>query len=235
MKLKHVFFAFIGLMLLTAGNAFAGSTITGKIGFEGTAPEPEKIMMTADPYCAGHHKDGAVSQSVIVNSNNTLKNVFVYVKDGLGNQVFTAPKEPVVFDQNTCMYNPHIFGVQVGQPIEVLNSDTTLHNVHAMGEKNKGFNLGMPIKGMKLKKTFSEPEVMVKIKCDVHPWMSAYVGVLSHPFYAVSGDDGTFKIENLPAGTYTIETWHEKYGTQTQQVTVADGESKEANFSYKAA
>ena len=233
MKLKAVVFAVAGLMLLSASNAYAGATVTGKIAFEGTAPTAEPIKMNADPFCATH-KD-AVSESVVVNSNNTLKNVFVYVKDGLGTQTFEAPKEAVPFDQTTCVYKPHVFGVQAGQPIEIINSDATLHNVHATAEKNKGFNLGMPVKGMKLKKTFNEPEVMVKFKCDVHPWMNAYVGVLNHPFFAVSGDDGTFTIANLPAGTYTIETWHEKYGTQTQQVTVAEGESKAADFSYKAA
>ena len=234
MKLKYAVFVVVG-MLFSVQSAFAGGAITGKIGFEGTAPAAEKIAMNADRFCEGAHKDVVVSETVVVNSNNTLKNVFVYVKEGLEGQTFETPNTPVVFDQSSCMYSPHVFGAQVNQDIQIINSDSTLHNVHSMGEKNKGFNLGMPIKGMKLKKKFGEPEVMVKIKCDVHPWMNAYVGVLPHPFYAVSGDDGTFKIENLPAGTYTIESWHEKYGTQTQQVTVGEGESKTADFSYKAA
>lgn len=223
----------LSIVFVSAGTAFAGGTVTGKIAFEGTAPTPEMIKMGADPFCAAEHKEVA-SEAVVVNSNGTLKNVFVYIKEGLEGQTFDTPKDAVTFDQSGCVYKPHVFGVMVNQPVEILNSDSTLHNVHAVGEKNKGFNLGMPIKGMKLKKSFGEPEVMVKMKCDVHPWMNAYIGVLPHPFYAVSGEDGTFKIENLPAGTYTIETWHEKYGAQTQQVTVAEGESKAADFSYKA-
>ena len=234
MNMNKFFSMIVALIFVSSGSALAAGTVTGKIALEGTAPAPEMIKMSADPFCAGAHKD-APSETVVANGNGTLKNVFVYVKEGAEGQTFETPKTAVVFDQSTCIYKPHVFGVQVNQDIEILNSDSTLHNVHAMGEKNKGFNLGMPIKGMKLKKKFSEPEVMVKFKCDVHPWMNAYVGVLPHPFFSVSGDDGTFKIENLPAGTYTIEAWHEKYGPQTQQVTLAEGESKEANFSYKAA
>jgi uncharacterized protein (DUF2141 family) len=129
-----------------------------------------------------------------------------------------------------------VFGIQVGQPLEIKNSDATLHNVHSLSTKTPQFNLGMPIQNMKLKKAFTAPEVMVKIKCEVHPWMSAYAGVLDHPFFAVSGDDGTFTIKNLPPGEYTIEAWHQKYGSQTQKVTVAaDGDAKTADFSFKAA
>ncbi len=233
MKMNKLMMLAFSFVFVFAGTALAGGTVTGKVAFEGTAPTPEVIKMSADPFCATAHKEVA-SEAVVVNSNGTLKNVFVYVKEGLEGQTFESPKDAVTFDQAGCVYKPHVFGVMVNQPVEILNSDSTLHNVHAVAEKNKGFNLGMPIKGMKLKKTFGEPEVMVKMKCDVHPWMNAYIGVLPHPFYSVSGEDGTFKIENLPAGTYTIETWHEKYGAQTQQVTVAEGESKTADFSYKA-
>ncbi|MBI4398144.1 MAG: carboxypeptidase regulatory-like domain-containing protein [Candidatus Omnitrophica bacterium] len=224
----------VSIFFMFAQAAFAAGTVTGKITFEGTAPAPQPIAMSADPFCEGAHAEAAASESVVVNSNGTLKNVFVYVKEGLEGQTFDAPKEAVVFDQSNCIYKPHVFGVMTAQPIEILNSDSTLHNVHAVTEKNKSFNFAMPIKGMKMKKSFDQPEVMVKFKCDVHPWMNAYVGVLPYPFYSVSGEDGTFKIENLPSGTYTIETWHEKYGTQTQQVIVAEGETKTADFSYQA-
>ncbi len=211
------------------------ATISGKITFEGTAPKMKKINTDADPKCAEMHADSPlVSEDVVVNPNGTLKNVFVYVKSGLEGKTFEPPKTPVTIDQAGCHYVPHVFGMMAKQPLEIINSDDTLHNIHAMPTKSKEFNVGEPNKGMKTMKTFANPEVMVHFKCDVHPWMSAYVGVLDNPFYAVSGDDGTFSIKNLPAGEYTIEAWHEKYGTQEQKVKVGDGESKTADFTFKA-
>lgn len=215
-------------------NAHA-AVISGKIAFEGQAPAPQKMKMDADPNCSVSHPEGVDDDSVIVNANGTLKNVFVYVKEGLSGQTFEAPKEPVKFDQQGCQYTPKVFGVMVKQPIEIINSDGTLHNVHALSKNSPEFNLGMPIKGMKLKKSFANPEVMVKIKCEVHPWMAAYAGVLDHPFYSVSGDEGTFEIKDLPPGQYVIEAWHEKYGVQTQNVTIAaDGDTQDLPFSFKA-
>jgi len=143
-----------------------------------------------------------------------------------------APAAPVVFDQKGCHYEPHVFGIQAGQPLEILNSDDALHNVHALPKNTQEFNLGMPIKGMKLTKTFTAPEVAVKIKCEVHPWMAAYAGVLDHPFYAVTGEDGSFSLKDLPPGEYVVEAWHEKYGTQTQTVKVP--ETSEVSFTFKA-
>jgi hypothetical protein len=178
------------------------------------------------------HPQGLKADDVIVNSNGTLKNVFVYVKEGVTGK-HEAPKDPVKFDQHGCVYTPKVFGIMVNQPLEIWNSDDTLHNVHALPKNSPEFNLGMPVKGMKLKKSFTKPEVMVKIKCEVHPWMGAYAGVLEHPFYAVTGDDGTFTIKDLPPGQYVIEAWHEKYGAQTQNVTVGETDA-EAQFQFKA-
>ena len=163
-----------------------------------------------------------------------LKNVFVYVKDGLGNRRLRTPKTPVVLDQEGCRYMPHVFGVQVGQPLEIRNSDPTLHNVHAVPKINEEFNFGQPIKGMKSTGAFDKPEVMVSFRCDVHGWMNAYASVVTHPFFAVSKNDGTFEIKGLPAGTYTIEAWHERLGTQTQKVTVSAKAGATANFALKA-
>jgi hypothetical protein len=132
------------------------------------------------------------------------------------------------------MYTPRVFGMQAKQPLKIKNDDDTLHNVHALPTKSKEFNIGQPNKGMETTRTFAEPEVMVKFKCDVHPWMAAYVGVLPHPFFSTTGADGAFAIKGLPAGTYEIEAWHEKYGTQTQKITVADGEAKALAFTFKA-
>jgi plastocyanin len=226
------------LITLIAALSFSriasAAALTGKAVFDGTPPAAEKMKADADPKCKLAHPDGIASDGVIVNANGTLKNVFVYVKEGLSGKKFPAPKDAVVFDQKGCVYTPKVFGVQVGQPVEIINSDDTLHNVHSLSTKSAQFNLGMPIKGMKLKKSFTAPEVMVKIKCEVHPWMAAYAGVLDHPFYAVSGEDGSFQIKDLPPGDYTIEAWHEKLGTQTQSVKVAsDSDAPTAEFHFK--
>ena len=137
-------------------------------------------------------------------------------------------------DQKGCHYVPHVFGMMAKQKLLIKNTDDTLHNIHAMPTANKEFNIGQPNQGMETTRTFAQPEVMVHFKCDVHPWMSAYVGVLSHPFFGVTGEDGTFSIKGLPAGEYTLEAWHEKYGPQTQTVKVAAGESKTVDFKFKA-
>ncbi len=207
------------------------ATISGSVQFSGTAPKMEKISMNADPTCSSLHPEPVYEETVVVNPNSTLKNVFVYVKEGLEGKTFDIPKEPVVIDQKGCQYHAHVFGIQAGQELSIVNSDNTLHNVHSLAEKSKQFNLGMPIQGMKLPKKFEAPEVMVKFKCDVHPWMNAYIGVLNHPFFAVSDDQGKFEIKNLPAGDYTVEAWHEKYGIQTQKVTIS-GDSATANFTF---
>ncbi len=231
---KKIILFLVGIALIGGATAQA-ATITGKTLFEGQAPAPQVMKADADPNCAVLHPNGLNDDSVIVN-NGALKNVFIYVKEGLAGKKFDAPKETVVFDQKGCQYSPKVFGIQVGQSLQIINSDNTLHNVHSLSNNSPQFNLGMPIQGMKLKKTFAKPEVMVKIKCEVHPWMSAYAGVLDHPFYVVSGDDGSFEIKNLPPGEYVVEAWHEKFGAQTQKVTIAaDGDAKEAPFSFKAA
>lgn len=219
------------VIFLSASTAFAG-TVTGKANFTGTPPVMEAISMDADPFCAGLHPEPLTFEEVVLNADNTLKNVFVYVKQGLEGKTFDVPAEPVVMDQNGCHYVPHVFGVQVNQPLQIVNSDATLHNVHGMPTASKEFNLGMPIAGMKLKRTFDAPEVMVKFKCDVHPWMNAYAGVLTHPFYGVTGDTGTFEIKNLPPGSYVVEAWHEKYGVQTANVTVAGDEAQTVDFTF---
>jgi plastocyanin len=208
------------------------ATITGTIKFEGDAPKMDLIKMNADPVCMREGK-GQTSEFVVVGEGGSLQNVFVYVKDGLGNRTFAAPQQAVVLDQKGCHYRPHVFGVMVGQPLQIVNSDPTLHNVHAMPKSNQEFNTGQPIQGMKFDHTFSAKEVMVPFKCDVHGWMNAYAGVLDHPFFATSDASGKFEIKGLPPGDYTIEAWHEKFGTQEQKITVGAKESKEANFAFK--
>lgn len=208
--------------------------VSGRVTFEGTPPVAQTIKVDSDSVCQRQHPDGLTVDAITVN-NGGLENVFVYVKTGLDDYAFDTPTQAVTLDQKGCAYAPHVFGVRVGQPIEIVNSDPTLHNVHALATKNREFNFGQNIQGMKQAKTFTAPEVMVHFKCDVHNWMSAYAGVLSHPYFAVTANGGAFALKNLPAGTYTIEAWHEKLGTQTQTVTVGERDEKPVNFTFKAA
>jgi plastocyanin len=187
--------------------------------------------MDSDPLCMPEGPN--TSEVLIVGPGNGLENAFVYVKDGLGNQVFQTPQTPVVLDQRGCRYHPHVFGVQVGQPVIIVNSDPTLHNVHAVPKSNSEFNFGQALKGMKTTRMFDKPEVMVPFRCDVHGWMAAFGGVLSHPFFAVSTKGGTFEIKGLPAGTYTVEAWHERLGTSTQKVTVDGKAGATTSFAFK--
>ncbi len=231
-NLKGIIFA--GSFFLFSGlNAFSAN-ITGKVAFEGNPPAQESVKMDADPVCQMQHSAEVFTEKVVVNKNGTLKNVLVYVKEGLGDQKFDVPSDSVILDQKGCQYFPHVFGIQLGQTLKVRNSDDTLHNVHAKTKEESLFNLAMPFKDLELDQKFEQAK-MVKFACEVHPWMNAYAGVFTHPFFAVTGDEGTFEIKNLPAGSYVIEAWHEKYGTQTQNVTVAEGgEVKPIDFGFKA-
>ena len=213
------------------------ATVAGKISLEGTPPANAPIRMNADPACVAANKGQNPTQETFVSEAGGLGNVFVYVQSGLTG-TFPAPTTALTFDQQGCRYIPHVFGVQVGQPIEIVNSDATLHNIHATPKTNREFNTAQPIKGMKTTHTFTEKEadVVVPFKCDVHGWMNAYAGVLDHPYFAVTKPDGSFSIPNLPPGSYTLAAWHERLGTQTLPVTVAAKESKsDANFTFKAA
>jgi len=208
--------------------ATAGA-VAGKVIFMGTPPPAETISMSSDPRCMNA---GAKTEAVIVSGDGSLQNVFVYVKDGLGSLKFPVPPTPLVLDQKGCQYRPHVFGVQVGQPIEILNSDATLHNIHAWPQANAEFNKGQALQGMKDTHVFSTREVMVPFKCDVHRWMNSFVGVVDHPFFAVTGADGSFQLKGLPPGTYTLEAWHEKFGTKTASVTIGAKESKDVAFTF---
>ena len=214
----------------------AGGTVTGKIKFTGTAPKNPVIDMSEEAACKAKYKTAPpTEENVVAGPANALANVFVYVKAGVpAGQTFTAPATAVVLDQNGCRYHPHVFGIMVGQPLEIQNSDPLLHNIKAIAKANRPFNVSQPNAGMKTSRTFSAPEVMVNLECNVHGWMHAYLGVRPDPFYAVTGPDGSFSIKGLPPGTYTIEAWHEKLGTQTQKVTIAEKESKDISFTFKA-
>jgi len=215
----------------------APSTIKGSINFKGKAPKMEAIKMNADPKCVEFNQGKKVlREDVVVNPNGTLANVFVYVKEGVNKASAPASTPaPLTFDQHGCTYIPHVFGLQVNQTLKILNSDATLHNVHSLAKQNPNFNQGMPQKGQVIEKKFTKPETMIRIKCDVHGWMNAYVGVLDHPYFAVTDTSGAYSIPNLPPGNYTVEAWHEKFGSKTEKVTLADaGGEKSLDFAFES-
>jgi len=218
-----------------AAPAAGGSAVRGVVSYANGDPDTP-IKMDADPVCAGLHTTPVQTEKVITDGAGHLANVFVYVKAGLpagGN--YPVPATPAVIDQKGCQYLPHVQGVMVGQKVKIINSDPTLHNIHAHAKANPEFNQGQPFEGMEMEKVFDKVEVMIPFRCDVHPWMASYMGVLEHPFFAVSKADGSFEIPNLPPGSYTLEAWHESLGTQTADVTVAAGAPADANFSFKPA
>lgn len=207
-----------------------GGGVTGVVIYANGDPDTA-IAMDADPVCASLHGEAVHTEKIVADNTGNLANAFVYVKEGLTGS-HPAPETSHVLNQEGCQYMPHVSGMQVGQKLLIKNSDPTLHNVHAMPTVNKEFNKGQPFQGMEFEHQFDEPEVMVKFKCDVHPWMSSFMAVLDHPFFAVSGTDGSFEIKGLPPGDYVVESWHEELGTKTASVTVTDGGSTEVSFDY---
>ncbi|HEV8400671.1 MAG TPA: carboxypeptidase regulatory-like domain-containing protein [Gemmatimonadales bacterium] len=220
----------------TAEAVQAGATISGKVKFTGVRPTNPKIDMSEEAACKAKYPTSPTAETVVVNANGTLSNVFVYVKAGLpAGATYPAPTTPVTLDQNGCRYHPHVLGIQVGQTLNIKNSDPLLHNIKAKAVKNRPFNVSQPnVTATPTVRTFNMPEVMVPLECNVHGWMNAWLGVLPHPFFAVTGADGSFSIKGLPPGTYTIEAWHEKYGTQTATVTVAGAAPKTQDFTFAA-
>jgi plastocyanin len=207
------------------------ATLTGSVKLDGSAPKMAAIQMAADPYCQSQHKAPVTDEDVVVGPAGELANVLVYIKDIKGN--FPPPAADATLDQKGCQYFPHVHAIQVGQTLDIRNDDSTLHNIHALSKVNPEFNEGQPVQGMVSKKRFDKAEAPFKFKCDVHGWMRSYMAVLPHPFFSVSTAGGTFTISNLPPGTYTLVAWHEKYGAQEQQVTVAPKESKQVSFTFK--
>jgi len=227
--LAAVLFAVLGW----PGVASAASTVTGTVTFEGKAPPLKPLAMDADPACKKKHATPAPSEALVLGSGNTMGNIIVYVSKGVpAGKTFPAPKTPVTLDQNGCQYKPHAQGIMVGQPYRILNSDGILHNVHSLPKINAQFNKPMPPTLKETTTTFTKPEPIFQIKCDVHPWMTAYIGVFTHPFFSVTGTDGKFTISGLDPGTYEITAWHERLGTQTASVTVGASDTKTQNFKF---
>lgn len=214
-----------------AGGAAGATTISGKVAFEGTPPAPERVKTTADPKCQAMHPQG-LEKKVVDVEDGGLAHAFVWIKSGVTGSHPPAT-EPAVLDQKGCEYHPHVVAVRTGQEIVIRNSDDTLHNIHPRPTVNKEFNIGQARKGMEAKKSFDKQEIMIPVGCDVHPWMRSYISVVEHPYFAVTDDDGTYEIKNVPPGDYEVEVYHEKLKTQTQKVSVKPNEPAKADFTFK--
>lgn len=233
-----VFSAFMlcisGSYVVRAGSPVAtnGASLRGVVHFEGKMLAPKPISMSADPVCAKQHPSPVLAQEVSTDAKGDLQNVIVFVADGLGDRTFDPPTQPAVVEQKGCMYAPHVLAVRANQPLEVLNEDATSHNIHPTPANNREWNKAEP-PGSKMEEAFAREEIAIPVKCNVHPWMRAYIAVFKHPFFAVTGKDGGFDLTGLPPGTYTLKAWHEKFGTATQTVTVGPNETKEISFVFK--
>lgn len=208
-------------------------SIAGMVHFTGTAPANPSIDMAEEAECAEKYTDGPTNPIVVVNGG-MLANVFVRITGGLPAGPYPMPGQPAEIDQDGCLYHPRVVGVMVGQDLAITNSDPVLHNIKAVPTENRGFNISQPRAGMTTTRSFNTPEVMVPLECNVHGWMNAYVGVVEHPYFAVSGEDGSFTISGLPAGTYQLEAWHETLGTQTGEVTVAADGAATVEFTFSS-
>lgn len=218
-----------------AGQPGSSGQISGKVFFKGPKPKLERLdLEQADPVCVAAHSEPIYEEDGAVNSDGTLPNVFLYIKDGLQKQ-FPPPAEPAVLDQKACIYVPHVLGVMVGQEIRVLSSDPTVHNVHFLTKVNRNWNATQTPGAAPLVHRFTKPEIMIPVSCNKHPWMDAYVGVTANPFHAVTGSDGKFVITGLPPGEYKIAAWTATFGTQEQEVTLQPAGSAAADFTFSRA
>ena len=230
--LKNVFIITVlcGLFISSA----LGGTLSGRVNFDGKPPKKRTIKMDADPVCVANNDIQPRKEWLVLDENNGVKNVLVFIKESKSGSFadnYDSPKEAAVIDQKGCVYVPHVLGVMVGQQLDILNSDGTLHNIHALPKVNKEFNKAMPRSKKQMSVTFDKVEAPFKVKCDVHPWMGAFVGVFEHPYFAVTDDSGSYTISGLAPGKYVVEAWHEKLGSQTADLTVDDSGATQ-NFTF---
>jgi plastocyanin len=235
------FVAVVGALLCTA-QGFAGtassvpgtasSGLAGSVKFQGSAPRPTRIDMSSDPNCLKAGSAPRAGEDLVLDANGGLENVIVYVADGLGDRAFQPPSQPVVIEQKGCTYKPHVVALQANQKIEVVNADATTHNIHPMPLNNREWNKSQP-PGLPVEESFAREEIAIPVKCNVHPWMHAYIAVFKHPYFAVTNKDGSFDLKDLPPGSYTITAWHGKLGTLSQKVTVGAGETAKLEFVFK--
>jgi plastocyanin len=209
------------------------AVVKGSVKVEGAVPTPTRINMSPDVACARQHSSAAVSEEIVADKSGDLQNVVVYVSEGLGDRTFDVPAEPAVLQQKGCVYEPHVLALRANQKLQVRNGDSCMHNIHPSPANNREWNKAQT-PGSTLEATFAREEVGIPLKCNVHPWMRSYLAVFKHPYFAVTGKDGSFDLSNLPPGTYTISAWQEKLGTVSQKVTVGSNETKTLQFVFKA-
>ncbi|MGE0131534.1 MAG: carboxypeptidase regulatory-like domain-containing protein [Blastocatellales bacterium] len=207
--------------------------VTGRVLFAGKKPPPKKVEMDGDPECARLHQSAVFDETIAAGGDDALANVFVYIKQGLEDKKFEPPADPVVIDQKGCWFGPRVLGVQVGQTLKVTNSDPLTHNIHPMAQVNRDWNQSQSPGAEPFTRKFTQPEVMIRVKCNIHSWMHAWIGAVAHPYFAVTGADGSFQLRNAPPGKYTIEAWHEQLGRQEQQTTLAPSGKSEIVFKFK--
>jgi plastocyanin len=215
-----------------AASSAPGASLAGKIKFNGPLPATSPIAMRSDPACASENPRPVRPEDVVAGQNGALENVIVFVSQGAEDRAYDVPQAPAVMEQKRCMYEPHVLAMRAGQTLRVINADKTTHNIHPMPANNREWNKAQ-IPGQPIEEKFAREEVSIPVKCNIHPWMHSYIAVFKHPFFAVTGKDGSFELRNLPPGEYTIEAWHEKLGTMTQHVKIAQGENKTLDFSFK--
>jgi hypothetical protein len=208
--------------------------ISGVVQFDGAAPEQTIAQLSGWSECAVQHPEGNPKAGDVLVSNGKLQNAMVYIKDGLGDRVFAVPTTPAVLDQKGCVFIPRILGVQTDQDLKMLNSDPLAHNVHGLSQHSSSWNFSLGVKGASRTISVPKQEFMIEVKCDIHPWMRAYIGVFDHPYFMLSGADGRFTLKDVPPGAYTVEAWHERFGVQSQKVTVGTKETKEISFTFRA-
>lgn len=216
-------------------DAASAAKLTGKVLYQGPEPKAARIKMDAEPACAKVHTEPVYAQEIVINPDGTLQNALVYVKEGLPESNYPTPSQAATIDQKGCVYSPHVVAVMTNQEIAVRNSDPTTHNIHPLPKQNREWNKSQPPGGEPLKESFAREEIAIPVKCNVHPWMKSYIAVLKHPFFVVTGRDGSFNIEGLPPGEYTVAVWHEKLGTMEKKVTVAAKETGTVEFTFTGA
>jgi hypothetical protein len=208
-------------------------TISGAVQYAGPKPARKPIDMSGDPACAEAHHGKAYDESLLISPKGGLANAFVYIKSGLEGKSFETPSTPAVLDQRGCWFTPRVLGVQTNQPLQISNSDPVTHNVHPVAQLNREWNHSQGSGEPPITRRFARPEVMVPVKCNIHSWMHCYIGVLDHPYFAVSGADGTFAIRNIPPGDYVLAAWHQTLGTQELQVTITPSGQQQVDFKFK--
>ncbi len=219
------------MALVPASRHAAGGTVAGKITFTGTPPKMKQIDMAKEPSCAKAHATPVMNESVVTGPANTLGDVVVYIS--AGGAPTPVPSTPATFDQKGCQYLPHVLPIQAGQQLEIRNDDQTSHNIHPLSQANPEWNKSQPPGAPPIQVTYAKPE-FIPVKCNVHPWMHGYFAVLNTSHSTVSGADGSYSLSGLPPGKYTVTAWQERFGTQSQEVTITGSETAKLDFSLKA-